>query len=295
MTSYFNSLRRQFAQKGLLVKLIIINVAVFFIIGLLRIVATLFDLDSLYTPSIVEVSPDLHVLIRHPWTVFTYMFVHYGILHLFFNMIVLYWSGQLFLNYFNPKQLGSMYILGGLAGAALFILAFNTVPYYLKMGYPPMIGASAGVTAILFAAAFYNPQQKVNLLLIGSVKVIYIALVIFALDFISLADKANPGGHVAHIGGAMAGYLYAVLYRRGTDITRWITRIIDGIANLFKPRQKKKTKMRVKTKREEDYEFNQRKRNDTEEIDRILDKIKASGYGSLNSEEKKRLFDASQK
>jgi Uncharacterized membrane protein (homolog of Drosophila rhomboid) len=156
-----------------------------------------------------------------------------------------------------------------------------------------MIGASASVMAIIFAAAFYNKNQEVGLLFFGRVKIIYIALIIFVLDFLALGKGSNLGGHIAHIGGAALGYLFAIRFRNGKDITKSVNRFFDKIVNMFKP----KPKLRVTTHNErgKDYEYNQRKHNETEEIDRILDKIKKSGYSSLNNEEKKRLFDASNK
>ena len=163
---------------------------------------------------------------------------------------------------------------------------------FIRMNGAPMVGASASVMAVIFAAAFYRPNAEIVLLLFGRVKIIYIAIVIFILDFIGLSSTSNPGGHVAHIGGAIAGYMYAKQYLKGKDIVQWLNKIIDSIVNLFKPSKK----MKVKTRRTEtDYEYNSRKQSQTEEIDSILDKIKKSGYNSLNPEEKKRLFDASKK
>lgn len=293
MTDFFNTLKFRFKQKDLLVQIIIVNVLVFLILSVVTLVTTLFKFSvPFYDSSFIEVSSNIDVLVKHPWTVLTYMFVHYNLWHILFNMLILYWFGQLFLSYFNQKQLGSLFILGGLAGALLFLIAFNTIPYYVDMNHPSMVGASAAVTAIIFASAFYNPQQRVNLLIFGSVKIIFIALFIFVLDFISLAGD-NSGGHVAHIGGALIGYFFATQYRKGRDITRWLTRILDWVVNLFKPKPKLKVKTRKKT--ETDYEYNQRRNNESADIDRILDKIKASGYSSLNADEKKRLFDASQK
>lgn len=294
MDNFYNNLKLRFKQKDILIQLIIINVAIFLILSVLRVIAILFKLDNLQVIEYIAVSSDINLLASRPWTVFTYMLVHKGFLHILFNMLMLYWFGQVFLSYFSPKNLGSLYVLGGLAGAALYILAFNTIPYYREMGHPIMIGASGAVMAIIFAAAFYNPNRELMLLLLGRIKIVYIAIFIFILDFISLGDPSNPGGHVAHIGGALIGYIFAKQYLNGRDITRWITHIIDSIANISKPKARAKLKVKHR-KSETDYEYNQRRRNETENIDRILDKIKASGYSSLNAEEKKQLFDASKK
>ncbi len=156
-----------------------------------------------------------------------------------------------------------------------------------------MVGASASVTAIIFAAAVFRPNQEIILLIFGKIKIIYIALFIFIIDFLALGSPDNPGGHIAHIGGAAMGYLFAKQYLAGKDLTKWMNKLLDWLANILKPKPKK---MKVKYKRPEtDYEYNQRKHQETENLDRILDKIKMSGYSSLSKDEKKQLFDASKK
>ncbi|MFV0537801.1 MAG: rhomboid family intramembrane serine protease [Dysgonomonas sp.] len=290
----FDTIKHRFKQKDILVQLIIINVVVFFIFVIAAMIGKLFKLPSIDLIPYIGTTSDVHLLIKRPWTVFTYMIAHKDFLHILLNMLMLFWFGQLFLRYFSPKNLGSIYLLGGLAGAALYALTFNTIPYYIDMNHPPMIGASASVMAIIFAAAFYKPDAEVSLFMLLRIKVVYIAIFMFIIDFISLDSNTNSGGHVAHIGGAIVGYIFARQYLKGKDITRWINKIIDWIVNLTKASDKKKMKVKYK-KREADYEYNQRKNDATEEIDRILDKIKSSGYSSLNTEEKKRLFDASKK
>lgn len=294
MGIYSDNIKPILRRKDILIRLIVINVCVFLALAAIN-VTKLFNIDI--TDIVVDyiaIPARLEILATRFWTPLTYMFVHENFFHILFNMLMLYWFGQIFLTYFSPKNLGSLYILGGLVGAALFVLTFNTVPLFVTMNNAPMIGASASVMAIIFAVAFYRPNQEIGLLLLGRIKIIYIALIIFVLDFIGLSGTSNPGGHVAHIGGAIMGYIYAKQYLRGKDILGWFNKIIDWFANLSKP--KSRTKMKVKHKKTEtDYEYNQRRHNESEEIDRILDKIKSSGYTSLNTEEKKRLFDASNK
>lgn len=294
MGIYSNNIKPILLRKDILIRLIVINVCVFLLLALLNI-AKLFDIDITDTAvRYIAVPAQIDILLSRFWTVFTYMFVHENFLHILFNMLMLYWFGRIFLSYFSAKNLSSLYILGGLAGAALYILSFNTIPALIRMNDAPMIGASASVMAIIFAVAFYKPNLEIGLLLLGRIKIIYVAIALFALDFIGLGSLSNPGGHIAHIGGAILGYIYAKQYLRGKDITKWLNKIIDLIVNLFKPSLKKPMKVKYK-KRETDYEYNQRTKSESEEIDRILDKIKASGYTSLSSDEKKRLFDASKK
>ena len=198
------------------------------------------------------------------------MFVHEGFLHLLFNMLWLYWFGQIFLQYFTGRSLGSLYLLGGLAGALLYVVAFNTIPYYMDMGRGWLIGASAAVMAIVMGAAFYRPDVQLHLFLLGPVKIVYIALFAFVLDFLSLGNPTNPGGHVAHIGGALLGYLFAVQYKKGKDITRWMSQWIDWFVGLFKPRQKK-SKLKVEyTRNETDWDINKRRHSEQEESTRSL-------------------------
>lgn len=208
-------------------------------------------------------------------------------------MIILYAFGKIFLSYFSIKNLGGTYILGGLAGALLYIIAFNTIPYYIEdFRAVPMIGASASVSAVIFAASCYKPNLEINIFFFR-VKIIYIAGIIFVLDCINLGSDTNPGGAVAHIGGAFFGYVFALQYAKGKDITKWLNKFIDSTVNLFKVKPRN---MKVKYKRpESDAEYNQRTHESSIEIDVILDKIKESGYSSLSQEEKKRLFDASNK
>lgn len=295
MSDILDNIKRRFNSGNVLMKFIFINVAVFFAIHVVGVVATLFQLSSLDPLAILAVPSQFNILLIRFWTLFTYMFVHVGFIHILFNMLWLYWFGNIFLSYFNDRTLGSLYVIGGLAGALLYILAFNSIPYYLDMGHGVMIGASASVMAIVFAAAFYRKDATLNLFLFGRIKIIYIALVVFAIDFFSLSSGNNPGGHVAHIGGAIAGYLFAIQYKKGKDFTLPISRFLDRIANLFKKRKFKGAHKVVYKRAETDYDYNYRKHQESKKIDEILDKLKQSGYNSLTSEEKRQLFDAGQK
>ncbi|MDR1810881.1 MAG: rhomboid family intramembrane serine protease [Prevotella sp.] len=293
MAGFIDTIRFRFKSGDILIKLLFINIGIFLLTGVISVVCTLFNLP---TPDIrrwTGVPSNIAELLLHCWTLLTYMFIHADFWHILFNMLMLYCFGRLFLNYFNPKNMGGLYVLGGLVGALLYVVAFNTIPYYIGMGNRQMIGASASVMAIIFAAAFYCPQQKVMLFLFGGIKIVYIACLIFVADFLELANLDNPGGHVAHIGGAIMGYLFAKQYAKGKDLTAGLNKLLDCLVDIFRPRHRP---LKVKYKKPEtDYEYNQRKYRETEDIDNILDKIKASGYSSLTKEEKKRLFDASNK
>ncbi len=297
MANFIDDIKLKFKQGDLLVKLIFINVVIFLLLNIVGIVLKLFQIGDFDLVNHLAVPSQPDQLLLKPWTLFTYMFIHYEILHILFNMLVFYWFGRLFLSHFNERQLVGLYILGGLAGAVVYVLAFNFIPYYVNL-HSVLLGASASVMAIVFGIAFYRPSLRVNLLFVGSIKILYIALVMFAIDFISLDDPANPGGHVAHIGGAIAGYLFALGMQKGKDISSWINRIVDLFVNLFSSlfSGRKRPKLKVTySQREKDYEYNLRKHKQDVDLDKVLDKIKQSGYDSLSSEEKKRLFDASKK
>ncbi len=278
-----------FRQKNIFAKLIIINVLVFVIIRLVAVIFTLFKLGDWSLLQYLELPASFSQLAMKPWTVITYMFVHYEFLHILFNMLWLYWFGQIFISFFNEKQLFGVYLIGGICGAIFFILAYNIFPYFEdKMEQSALIGASAAVMAIVFAASFYKKDFRINLLFIGSIKIYYIALASLLIDMLAVTSL-NAGGHIAHIGGALFGIGYASAFRKGKDLTAPLNKCIDWFVDLFK----KKPKMQVKyQRRESDYEYNDRRNKNTQEIDLILDKIKKSGYESLTKEEKKRLFDA---
>lgn len=292
MADFIKSIRNRLKDGDPLFTLIFINVTIFLVCAIFKVIGVLFEIDYPDLGIYFEVSSNFGIALRHIWTLFTYMFLHYDFLHILFNMLMLYWFGKIFCSYFTSKQLVAVYILGGVAGALFYILTFNSIPYFIKMGDSAMIGASGSVTAIIFAAAFYNRNLEVGLLLFGRIKIIYIALFIFIIDFIALGGGNNTGGHVAHIGGAVFGYLYAIQYLKGRDITKWFNLLIDKVVNLFK----RSPNMRVTYQRgKTDEEYNKARHSKEVEIDRILDKIKQSGYNSLNDDEKKRLFDASNK
>ena len=295
MSDFIDTIKSIFKSGNVLMKFIFINVGVFIAIQALYVIVTLFRLESLNPLQFLAVPSQLHTVLIRFWTVFTYMFVHVGFMHILFNMLWLYWFGNIFLSYFNYRTLGSLYVIGGFAGALLYILAFNTIPYYLDLGHSVMIGASASVMAVVMGAAFYRPETTLNLFLFGRIKIIYIALAVFFIDFLSLSSGDNPGGHVAHIGGAIVGYLFAIQYKKGKDFTLPISRFLDRIANLFKKRKHKGAHKVVYKRTETDYDYNYRKTQESKKIDEILDKLKESGYNSLSSEEKRQLFDAGEK
>lgn len=299
MNSFFKNIVSRFIHGNILERLIFINIFVFLVIQIFRVVCNLFYIPYLNDfLSWFSLSSDLSKLIYF-WTPLSYMFIQMDFWHICMNLLVLYYSGNLFLQYFSQRHLLGLYLLGGISGAIFYLLAFNYIPFYINSS-SSLIGASAAIMAILFGVTFYNPQLRVKLPLINiHIKLIYISLLIFVIDFLSLDSIDNPGGHVSHIGGALVGICFAEAMLRGTDITSYVNKGLDyiiGVCRFSLFNKKKSTHMHVKyTRRQSDYEYNLRKKEEQENIDKILDKVRESGYSALSEAEKKELFNAHRK
>ena len=292
MDGIFTNLKRTFQSGNILAKLIYINIGLFVVIRLASVLFMLFNIGNTSFLQYLQMPSSPELLLYRPWTIITYMFTHFDFLHILFNMLWLYWFGGLFLNFFSERQLGGLYVLGGIAGAIFFMIAYNIFPYFQTVAATSyLMGASASVMAIVFAVSFYRKDLEINLLLIGRVRLIYLAIFTLIIDFMAITSD-NAGGHIAHIGGALFGIWFASRIRVGKDLTAPMNRVIDWVVNLGKP----KPKMHVTYKRSEtDYEYNARKHQESVDIDAILDKLKRSGYESLSADEKRKLFDASKK
>lgn len=285
--SIYNELKDSFRFGSNLTKLIYINLAVFLIYNLIR--AFLFlggtPVGSAYA-YLLAVPADVLSLLVRPWTLLTYMFFHEEFLHILFNLLWLYWFGQLFLMFLSQRQLVGVYILGGISGAILFIVAYNLIPVFRpESGIAIALGASASVLAIVIAVSTLRPNHTIYLLFLGPVKLKYLALFTIILDVISI-PVSNAGGHIAHLGGALFGFLYVKALAKGWDLTRpfgWFS----GLRNIFKRKSKLKVDHRSANP---DYDYNYRKTVQGQNIDKILDKISKSGYDSLTKEEKDTLF-----
>jgi len=300
MASIFNDLKQTFLQGNIVVRLIYINVATFLLSLLLSVALGLFNVNitdllrNFYLPA------DLLQILRRPWTPITYMFMHAGPWHLLGNMLWLYWFGRLFLYFFSAKHLRGLYVVGGLLGGLFYIVAYNLFPIFNNQLYSAtLVGASASVLAIAIATAVREPEYRINLMFIGPVRLKYLALFIVLFDILYVGSN-NAGGHIAHLGGALAGWWYAQGVNRGRDITRWVNVCIDTIKGLFRKSKRKprKPKMKVHTynsSRNADYEYNACKKAQSDQVDKILEKLKKSGYGSLSEEEKRHLFEASKR
>ncbi len=267
-----------------LTTLIWINILVYLLINIPATFESLFFKSNyilLYTDKFLNLSGYFPYLLRGFWTPFTYMFMHHGIFHMLFNMLWFYWFGQIFEEYLGNKRIFGLYMLGGFAGALMFILGVNTIPLFVSAHTAlgnPITGATAAVMAVVVGTATLLPNYTLSFILIGPVKLKWIALFYVIIDFLGLDPYAN-GEELAHLGGALLGFVYIKQLQSGND---WIN-IIGG---WFKPKPNLKvvstnlSKSSVGHPRQEDIDF-------------ILDKISKSGYDSLSKHEKEILFRAS--
>ena len=230
-------------------------------------------------------------ILEKPWTFVSYAFFHASFSHLFFNMIMLYFGGQLFLNLFNAKRFLNVYFLGLITGGLVFLLSYTIFPVFSGNG-ASLIGASAGVTAIFIFICAYMPYQEVRVLFFN-VKLWQLWVFFILTDLIQIPN-GNAGGHLAHIGGGILGFVYANKLKEGQDIGRFFDSVLSSLSKLFT-----RTKSPLKTAYKNNKSASSqgvttayKEREQQKKIDAILDKISHSGYDSLTKEEKDYLFSS---
>ena len=285
-------LKLQYRTGGVANKLIYWNVALFVLPSLFFGFLGLFNVHIDFL-QYVSLSSDPADLLWKPWSIISYAFFHFGIMHLLFNMIVLNFASRLFITFFTQKQLLSLYFSGAIFSGIIYLVCYFIFPS-LANTTVSMVGASGAIMAIFFATVTYAPLMEVRLMLIGRLKLWHIGLFYLVVDLIQL-PKENTGGHLAHLGGALFGYIYIKQLHQGNDLGLWFTKLLDFFANLIgrkkstpfkkvhknyrQPAAKNVSKIIVKDKNQQ-------------QVDEILDKINQSGYDSLSKEEKEFLFRA---
>ncbi len=299
MARIIDEIWSKYKNENIVGKYIYVNVAIYLLVAVVTVLATLFALNApiIDIISCFELPASVVQLLYQPWSLFTYMFLHGGFTHILWNMVALYGFGRIFLSFYSTRHFVGIYLLGGLAGGLFYIAAYNLLPYFSgNVNGSYLVGASAAVLAVVVASAVRNPSYRVNLFIFGTMRLVTIALITVAASFL-LTTSDNAGGNIAHLGGAFAGWAFAFMLNKGVDITKWINGAIDVISNLFRRRwnfsRKPKMKFKKSGSRSEDYEYNARKKEAQDRLDEILDKVKASGYSSLSEDEKRQLFDAS--
>jgi membrane associated rhomboid family serine protease len=299
--NYFQGIGSFFRSGSSLSILILINLLVWMIISFIRVPLFLAKVpDSEVVDRIVDflALPALPItLLQRPWTVISYMFLHVEFLHILFNLLWLFWFGKIFLEYLDGKRLTKVYLLGGISGGLLYVLFFNIFPVFEEhriVSYA--LGASAAVMAVVSTVSFYNPNHAVYFIIIGRIKVIYIFSILFILDFF-LINSDNSGGHIAHIGGAIFGILYATYTRQGYNVGEFKDTLHRTGHMRARPGGyfRRKMKETEGTRPMTDEEYNVAKAERQNKVDELLDKIKRSGYDSLSRAEKEFLFRESQR
>ena len=314
-----NSWKGQLLSGSLLIKLIFVNAIVYLLVNLVALFAFWFQAndfliyypDGTFTSKLtywLAASSSFIETLKHPWSVVTYMFLHERFMHLVFNMVFLYFSGRIFIQYLGERRLFSTYIFGGLAGLVLYMIAYNLIPYFSNSGGIPIMGASASVMAIFIAIAAYQPSLPVLLPFLGQVKLKYVAIFYLVMDYISIQGGDNVGGHIAHLGGAIFGFWAITKFRKGKDVFYDLMPVVNSISKLFIPgsywgksklkvkyRKTKTTQTTGRARYTSDEDYNLNKKKEQARIDEILDKISKSGYDSLSKKDKDFLFKQSTK
>jgi len=301
-------IRRFFGRGSMLSVLILINIGVWLLV---KITYVFFSLNRQPGSAIAEdtwrifidrlspifaVPAYLPTLLKEPWTLLTYMFLHFDFWHILFNMLWLFWFGRIFLQYLSSKQLLQTYIFGGLTGAIFYIAAFNFFPLFINaLPISYALGASASVMAIVTAISFYVPNYTIQLLFIGRVKIIYLAVLLFIFDFFAI-PAGNSGGHFAHIGGAFWGFIYILIIGKGLkgimngNSFDWMSKLKKRFSSYYR---KKHSYQSFNSRPISDEEYNLEKNAKQQKIDDILEKISKGGYESLTKSEKEFLFKSS--
>jgi len=308
--SIIDDIRNQFRHGNMTNRIILVNAFVF-VFGLLLMIVVkgimqqpaLYDTIASY---IFSMPIPILEFIKRPWTIFTFMFSHSGVFHFIFNMLWLYWFGQIYrIFYSNDSKILPIYIYGSVVGAITVLVIHQLLPHFIPG--TAMLGASAGVMAVGFYCATTSPDYQMRLLFFGNVKLKYMLLVFVIFDLVGLASMDNTGGHIAHIAGGTMGWLMLSQLRKGNDLAAPFDRLWNRVTNVQSKQKRKpravhvspkaknmskkptvKTTSRATAAAKSD---NTAAPSDTQsKIDAILDKIGASGYDSLTKDEKAFLF-----
>ncbi len=279
---------------SMLRKLIFINIGVFLLVNLVRVFAFFITGDASDGNQVnhwIFLPPALSDLVLRPWSIITYMFAHQGLFHILFNMLILYYLGSIYQEYLGNKKLFRVYFWGGIAGGLLFIIGMNLIPALNSpaMLSKPLLGASAGVLAVVAGIATLLPDYQIRIF-VFNIKLKWIALGYFALSIFNIPGD-NPGGNIAHVGGVVFGYLYIKHLQNSSFLDRWGDAIESRINKIFK--NKKKDERKIYNTYTVHMKEETKGKPDQSEIDAILDKINKSGYDSLSRKEREMLFKAS--
>jgi membrane associated rhomboid family serine protease len=287
--SIIEEIKYRFSYGNAIIRIILINVLVFLLISLFQLISFLFQVDmGISFLNWFSLPASFTRWLYQPWSILTYMFLHSGLFHLIFNMLWLYWLGELFHEYLGNTKTYQAYFLGGIFGGLIYMIAYNVFPAFSnRVISETALGASAGVLSIVVATATLLPNYSISLMFLGSIKLKYIAIVTVLLDLISI-PQGNPGGHIAHLGGAAFGYLFIKMIYSKSQVPNTLDKFFEFFTNGFKSSSKLKIHHKSNT-RVSTFDAG---RPTQAEVDAILDKIIKGGYESLTQKEKEILFKA---
>lgn len=289
MSSLFQDLKYNFLKRDFLMRLILINVIVFVVFLLVKVFCLLLNLPdplAYFSSNHLMLPANLSSLLLNPWTIITYMFLHSGIFHILFNMLVLYWFGNIYIEYLGKQKFIYTYFLAGIFGGLFYVACYNIFPYFNDtVANARALGASAAIMGIVFATATLLPNYSIVLAIFGAIRLKYIAFFYLLIDLVGISSS-NAGGHLAHIGGALFGFLFIKQLQNGNDWTKYFVKFFEKINTIFK-----RDKLKVAYKNPNNISVKKTVVSQ-EEIDQILDKISKSGYENLSSKEKEILFKA---
>ena len=278
--SFINNLKYRVELLNIAEKIILLNVIIFIIPFFIKTFFFLFNLESFDLIYWLKLSPDILTFIFTPWTIITYGFIHGGISHILWNMILLYFSSRFFLNLFPAEKFLNTYFLGIILGGIIFLFSFSIFPVF-KNSYANLIGSSAGVMSVLIFVCTYSPDQEIRIIFFN-LKLKYLGIALVLIDIIQI-PSGNAGGNLAHLGGSLFGFIYANQLKNGNDIGLFFEKFLFSFYKFFKKPVKLKTVHKNKNP-------NQNSIDKQKRVDDILDKISNSGYDSLSKEEKDFLF-----
>ena len=278
--NFIQNLQHKYKAGSIIEKLIYINVTIFACTLLITLFQSLYQQEQNLIVQWFSLDDDFSEFIGKPWSIITYGFLHADFIHLIFNMITLYFVGNLFIQYFTQKQTLNFYLLGTFFGGVLFILSQSYFPLFEGRN-STLVGASAGISAIFIGISTYMPNYELKIRFIGFVKLWHLAAIWLAFDIIGLVGP-NAGGSFSHLGGSLFGFLYV------NQVSTKKTRFFEIISALFNTKKNNLKTVYKSTNKKED--ARKSKGVHQEKIDRILDKIGKSGYDTLTQTEKEFLF-----
>lgn len=285
----------QFREARILQRILNVNIVVFVLAVTLMLIAKRSGnagmLEAAKSVFYLAASADIPVLLLRPWSIITHMFTHYELGHGLFNMLMLYFSGQLFNRWIGEQKLLSTYINGGLWGLGLLLIIHNLSPAFAREG--AIIGASAAVLAVLVSVSAYRPDIRINLFILGQVQLKYVVIFLLVADYAALLKDVNIGGHIGHLGGAIYGFVLGYRLRKGKDFGLWTAFLLSKLEGVFKKKNHLKVAYRRHPRYRSDEEFNAEKTAKKKRMDALLDKIARSGPQSLSEDERKFLEEYS--